>query len=83
MISECLAVGSNSSFCFYINAAQIVDLKKLRLSADGTVEGYGDTLISPESEEYRFVHGHQGMIGGFCCASFPIAKGLARTIKRL
>uniref|UniRef100_A0A8W8IXB0 Rho guanine nucleotide exchange factor 7 n=1 Tax=Magallana gigas TaxID=29159 RepID=A0A8W8IXB0_MAGGI len=60
-----------------------LDLKKLRLSADGTVEGYGDTLISPESEEYRFVHGHQGMIGGFCCASFPIAKGLARTIKRL
>lgn len=58
-----------------------MDLKKLRLNEDGTIQGYGDTNISPEMEEFQYRYGQR--IPGFCCATFPIAKGLARTIKRL
>lgn len=62
-----------------------VDLSKLRLSdssnsgSDGT--GYNE-LGSPELEDYPFLQGRPVM-GPFCCATFPLARGLARTIKRL
>lgn len=58
-----------------------VDLKKLRLNEDGSIQGYGDDDISPEIEDFQYLHGQR--IPGFCCATFPIAKGIARTIKRL
>ncbi|KAL8593948.1 hypothetical protein ACOMHN_021800 [Nucella lapillus] len=60
-----------------------VDLSKLRFSdssgSDGT--GYMDPG-SPEYEDYPFIQGRPVM-GPFCCATFPLARGLARTMKRL
>ena len=58
-----------------------MDLKKLRLNEDGSIQGYGDDDISPEIEDFQYLHRQR--IPGFCCATFPIAKGIARTIKRL
>lgn len=72
-------------FCFFQIPHTTVDLAKLRLSdssnsgSEGTV--YCDTG-SPEMEDYPFLHG-QPVMGPFCCATFPLARGLARTIKRL
>ncbi|KAK3783514.1 hypothetical protein RRG08_008851 [Elysia crispata] len=72
-----------------------VDLTKLRLSdSSGSAESgaYTDPLISPDLDDYTMVgavHGGEGagggaaLLGGFCCASFPLARGIARTIKRL
>ncbi|KAK3095863.1 hypothetical protein FSP39_020103 [Pinctada imbricata] len=59
------------------NDVNSLDLKKLKVNEDGTIEGYGDMIISPESEEYHILHGNPGMIGGFCC-SFPLAKAIAK-----
>ncbi|XP_064615538.1 rho guanine nucleotide exchange factor 7-like isoform X3 [Liolophura sinensis] len=60
-----------------------LDLTKLRLndSADSDGGSLTDPLISPDQEDYALVRGQ--VMRGFCCASFPLAKGLARTIKRL
>ncbi|GFN85968.1 hypothetical protein PoB_001247400 [Plakobranchus ocellatus] len=74
-----------------------VDLTKLRLSdSSGSAESgaYTDTLLSPDLDDYTLVGavgggsaggggGGTALLGGFCCASFPLARGLARTIKRL
>lgn len=66
---------------YFLQQWKTVDLKKLRLNKDGSIQGYGDHNISPEMEDFQHVHGQR--IPGFCCATFPIAKGIARTIKRL
>lgn len=63
-----------------------VDLSKLRLSdSSGSESGaYTDTLNSPDLDDYTsMVSGGQPVMGGFCCATFPLTRGLARTIKRL
>lgn len=69
----------------FLNAAcdLEVDLTKLRLNDSTDPDGGSltDPLISPDQEDYALVRGQ--VMRGFCCASFPLAKGLARTIKRL
>ena len=60
-----------------------VDLKKLRLSTDDSGIGHSEPLSSPEWDEFPFTNTEGGMIHGFCCATFPLAKGLIRTAKRL
>ena len=64
-----------------------MDLKKLRLcSADsgvGQSTQSNDPPSSPEWDEFPFSQPTGGMIHGFCCATFPLAKGLTRTLKRL
>ncbi|KAK7466802.1 hypothetical protein BaRGS_00037118, partial [Batillaria attramentaria] len=72
-------------FACNVSLRPAVDLSKLRLS-DSSNSGsdglpYGD-MGSPEFEDYPFIHGRPVM-GPFCCATFPLARGLARTIKRL
>eukprot|EP00106_Octopus_bimaculoides_P022316 XP_014789758.1 PREDICTED: rho guanine nucleotide exchange factor 7-like isoform X2 [Octopus bimaculoides] len=74
------------AYCTSAKTRQTVnslDLAKLRLKDNANVDSSanGDQLISPDNEEYHVVQGR--MMRGFCCASFPLAKGLARTIKRL
>ena len=58
-----------------------VDLKKLRLSTEDSGIGNSEPLSSPEWDEFPFTSG--GMIHGFCCATFPLAKGLTKTVKKL
>lgn len=61
-----------------------MDLKKLRLcSADSGVGQSQEPLSSPEWDEFPFTDPGGGMIHGFCCATFPLAKGLTKTLKRL
>ncbi|KAH9491805.1 Rho guanine nucleotide exchange factor 7 [Bulinus truncatus] len=64
-----------------------LDLSKLRLSdSSGSAESgaYSESLNSPDLDDYTsIVSGGQPLMGGFCCATFPLTRGLARTIKRL
>lgn len=59
-----------------------VDLKKLRLSTDDSGIGHSEPLSSPEWDEFPFTNS-DGMIHGFCCATFPLAKGFTKAVKRL
>jgi len=70
-----------------------VDLKKLRLTSKDSGIGQStqmsnpsDPPSSPEWDEFPFTDSAGaggGTIHGFCCATFPLTKGLTKTLKRL
>ncbi|KAH3810763.1 hypothetical protein DPMN_139160 [Dreissena polymorpha] len=65
-----------------------VDLRKLRLCSGDSGVGQSacqstEPLSSPEWDEFPFTEMSGGMIHGFCCATFPLAKGLTKSLKRL
>ena len=73
---------------------ETVDLSKLRLSDVSAESGaFTDPNWSPEeldgagpaapADARAGGNHHHPMMGGFCCATFPLSRGLLRTIKRL